>query len=233
MLKRFIVAAVAACVSACATPYVSTPYERDAHNLQSIFIIDDSAEDQGIALEVASFGSNFGLIGAIADATVQDTRRKVVNEALDGVGFNAEAILEQRLEAGLQTEGYRVSVQTGFDRPKRDFLQSYPGTDQGADAYLDVVIVYGYLSAGMFQPFRPHVTARVRLVSATDPSIILMDNVVVYNGIHNEPAYIVLTPNPDYAFKDRAELLADPQRLAAGIEDALNQVGETIARLLR
>ena len=60
-----------------------------------------------------------------------------------------------------------------------------------------------------------------------------MDNVVVYNGMASEPGYIVLTPNPDYAFKDRAALLAEPDRLAAGIEEALNDVADTIARLLQ
>jgi len=233
VFKKAGLVALAACVSACVSPYVATPYDREAHTVRSIVMIDDSAEDQGIAYEVASLGSNFGLIGVLADATVQDTRKRAVNEALDGVGFDAEALLERRLDSALEGEAYEVSVQSGFDRPKRDFLVSYPTADGNTDAYLDVVVVYGYLSAGMLQPFRPHVTARVRLVSAADPSVILMDNVVVYNGMASEPGYIVLTPNPDYAFKDRAALLAEPDRLAAGIEEALNDVADTIARLLQ
>ena len=44
---------------------------------------------------------------------------------------------------------------------------------------------------------------------------------------------ITLTPNPAYEFKNREELLADPARMAAGIEDALNQVADTAAQLLR
>ena len=233
MFKKAVLVALAACVSACVSPYVATPYDREAHNVRSIVIMDDATEDRGIANEVASLGSNFGLIGALADATVQDSRRREVNAALEGVGFDAEALLERRLGTALEGEAYTVSVQADSARPKRDFLVSYPTADGSTDAYLDVVVVYGYLSAGMLQPFRPHVTARVRLVSAADPSVILMDNVIVYNGMTAEPAYITLTPDPEYAFKDRAALLADPERLAAGIEGALNDVADTIARLLQ
>lgn len=233
MFKKILLAALAACVSACASPYVATPYDRSAHNVRTIVVIDDAAEERGIAYEVASLGSNFGLIGVLADATVQDSRQRVVNEALDGVGFDAEAILEQRLDTALEGQDYTVSVQSGFTRPKRDFLVSYPTASGDTDAYLDVVIVYGYVSAGFLQPFRPHVTAQVRLVSAADPALVLMDNVIVYNGLAAGQGFIVLTPNPDYAFEDRAALLADPDRLAAGIEEALNDVADTIARLLQ
>jgi len=60
-----------------------------------------------------------------------------------------------------------------------------------------------------------------------------MENMIVYNPLNTVEGVVTLPPNPDYEFKNRAALLEDPDRLAAGIEDALNQVADTAARLLR
>ena len=48
-------------------------------------------------------------------------------------------------------------------------LAASPAAPAGADAYLDIVITqYGYLSPGAGQPFRPHASAVVKLISAAD-----------------------------------------------------------------
>ena len=235
MLKRVCIAVMAMTAAGCASPYVATPYDRASANVRTITVIDDAAEDDAVAYEVASMGSNFGLIGALVDAGIQAERKSAVNKALDSVNFDGEAVFEQRLASRLVSEGYEVTTRTGPARAKRDFIVAYPTADGVVDAYLDVVVGHhGYLSAGAFQPFRPSASAQVRLVSAADPSKILMDNRIVYNGMTAANAgAITLTPNPAYEFKNREELLADPARMAAGIEDALNQVADTAAQLLR
>jgi hypothetical protein len=134
----------------------------------------------------------------------------------------------------LGAEGYVVKALEGSARAKREFAASYPTGAAEVDAYLDVVVLnYGYLSAGAGQPFRPTVWANLRLVSAKNPSKPLMENMIVYNGMGVQAGVITLSANPAYAFSNREELLADPKRLAAGIEDALNQVADTATRLLR
>lgn len=235
MFKKVIVAAMAMTVAACASPYVATPYERAATNVRTISVMDDAADDNAIAYEVASMGRNFGLIGALVDAGIQAERQGAVNRALDGVSFDGETVFERRLASRLTSEGYQVSVREDGPRAKRAFVVSYPTADGSSDAYLDIVLAHhGYLSAGAFQPFRPSASAQVRLVSAADPTRILMDNRIVYNGMTTADAGVItLTPNPDYEFKNREELLADPAKMAAGIEDALNQIADTAAQLLR
>jgi hypothetical protein len=235
MSKNILIAAAAALsLGACASPYVATPYDRASASVTTIAIVDDSVPPEPIAFEVASAGSNFGLIGAIVDAGIQASRQDAVKDALEGIGFDAEGLLESRIEAAVEAQGYQVAVLPGSDRERREFLAAYPAAAPGTDAYLDVAIIhYGYLSAGAFQPFRPSVEARVRLVSASDPTQILMENIIVYNTMYPQQGVIVLTPNPAYAFQNREEMLADPQRLAAGIEDAFNQVASTAARLLQ
>ncbi len=222
-------------LGACATPYVATPYDRADANVRSIAIMDDSAHDEAIAYEVASVGSNFGLIGALVDAGIQAERRGAVNRALASANFDGEDVLERRLIQRLGGEGYQVAVHEGPARAKRAFMVSYPGPEGATDAYLDIVVDhYGYLSPGAFQPFRPSASVKVRLVSAADPTKILMDNWIVYNVIAGSATGVItLAPNPEYEFQNREQLLADPQRMAAGIEDALNQVADTAVQLLR
>lgn len=235
MSKNILIAAVAALsLGACASPYIATPYDRGAHNIRTMVMVDDSLPPEPIAYEVASAGANFGLIGALVDAGIQASRQDAVKDALEGIGFDAEAVMERRLEAAIERHGYQVEILTGDLREERDFLTSYPAAPGGTDAYLDVVVTqYGYMSAGAFQPFRPHVGATVRLVSAADPSVVLMENVVIYNGMYVPEGVITIPANPAYAFQNREEMLADPARLAAGIEDAINQVADTAAQLLQ
>ena len=233
MLKRLLVATMAMIVAACASPYVATPYDRAAGAVQSIGLVDDSVPEKAMAYEVASVGGNFGLIGALIDAGIQAERQGAVNEALNGLGFDAEAKLEARVIAALAQHGYTAAALEGGERPKRDFLETYPDAPEGVDGYLDIAITqYGYMSSGAGQPFRPTVGAKVKLVKVSDGST-LMENIIIYNPLNAVEGVVTLPPNPDYEFKNRAALLEDPDRLAAGIEDALNQVADTAARLLR
>jgi hypothetical protein len=233
MLKRVLVAAMAMTLAACASPYVATPYDRASSSVQSIALIDDSVPEKAIAYEVASVGGNFGLIGALIDAGIQAERQGAVNEALTGLGFDAESKLEARVIAALAEQGYTAATLAAADRTKRDFLEVYPGAPADVDGYLDLAVTqYGYMSSGAGQPFRPTVWAKVKLVKVSDGSI-LMENIILYNPLNAVEGVVTLPPNPDYAFKNRSELLEDPDRLAAGIEDALNQVADTAARLLR
>lgn len=233
MLKKVIGLLAALSVSACATPYVATPYDRAASNVDTIALVDDSLAPKAIAYEVASTGGNFGLIGALVDAGIQESRKNAVNEALETVQFDAEAVLESRIIATLGSDGYTVLPLAGTDREERDLLDNYPPAPGETDAYLDVSVTdYGYLSAGAGQPFRPTVYAKVRLVRATD-GVKLMDNMILLNPVYPTDGVITLSPNPEYAFNNRGELLADPVKLAAGITDALNRVAEAAAQLLR
>lgn len=233
MFRVVVGLGAALCLSACASGYVGKPYERSAAGVHHIALADDSAPDKAIAYEVASVGSNFGLVGALVDAGIQASRQDAVNDALRGIGFDAEGKLETRIIADLGAEGYDVTPLSGEPRAKREFLKTYP-TATGADAYLDVVVQsYGYLSAGAGKPFRPTVSANVRLVSAKDPSKTLMENQIAYNGMMPRSGVVTIAPNPQFEFKNRGEMLADPKKLAEGIEDALNQVADTAAKLLK
>jgi hypothetical protein len=233
MLRVFTALVAALCLTACATPYVGKPFDRAASSVRTMGLASNTIPEKAVAPEVASIGSNFGLIGALVNAGIQSSRENAVNAALTGAGYDPERQLQARIIATLGSEGYTVRPLSTGQRAKREFLTSYPNGPEPVDAYLDLVVVnYGYLSAGAFKPFRPIVVAKVRLVSAKDTSKTLMENTISYNDIAPVKGIITLTPNPAYAFANRGEMLADPKRLAAGLEDALNQVADTVAKLL-
>lgn len=230
---KHLVAALAGLMAAgCVSPYVATPYDRAATSVQQIAVADDSVPTRLTAWEVASAGSNFGLIGALADAGIQQSRENALMEALGGIGFDAEAKLEARIVSALSARGYEVALLEGAERERRVFLESYEGGPDGVDAYLDIVITnYGYIAAGMGQPWRPTADATVRLVSPDGST--LMENQIAYNTMYPRAGVVTITPNPKFDFRNRDDMLADPSTLAAGIEDALNQVADTAAQLLQ
>lgn len=223
----------ALCLSACADPYVATPYDRATAQVDRMVIIDDALPEKAIAYEVASVGSNFGLIGALVDAGIQAERQDAVNDALREAGFDAEGELETLLMREIGQEGYSVALLPSGARAKRDWLPAHSGAPEGVDAYLDVAVVeYGYMSPGAGQPFRPYVWAKVKLVRVSDGTL-LMENQIVYNPLNVVEGVITIPPNPEFFFNNRSALLEDPNRLAAGIEDAMVRVAETSAQLLR
>ena len=229
-MKRLIGLAAMAAVSGCVSPYVGTPYERTSANIHTIAIEHDAVPEKLTAWEVASVGSNFGLIGALTDAAIQQSRETALMGALHTVDFDAEATFDNRLVEQLNQDGYSATVVDGADRTRRVFLTTYAAS--GADAYLDIVITdYGYIASGAGQPWRPTVEATVRLVRASDNQT-LMQNQIAYNSMYVRRGVITLTPNPDYAFQNREAMLADPTRLAEGLTDALNQVADTAVHLL-
>ena len=140
MFRKILGAVAVLSVGACASPYVATPYDREAHGIEVIALVDDSVPPEPIAYEVASAGANFGLIGALVDAGIQASRQDAVKDALEAHGFDAEAVLEARMARALEAQGYDVAVLPGSDRQRRDFLVTYPGAPEGTQAYLDLVV---------------------------------------------------------------------------------------------
>jgi hypothetical protein len=233
MLRKVLGTLAVLAASACVSPYAGTPYERSAAGVQHIAVAPDTLPPELTAYEAASVGSNFGLIGALADAGIQDSREDAIDAALAGINFDAENVLEERIVAQLVAQGYEATALDGRARERRVFLTNYSGAPEGAEAYLDIVVTnYGYISAGAFQPFRPTAHANVRLVRRSD-NVTLMENQIAYNTMYTQEGVITISANPEYAFQNRDALLADPQRLAAGITDSLHQIADTAAGLLR
>lgn len=222
-----------ALLGACAPTYVAKPYSAGAQRVQKIAIADDSVPESIFAPEAASVGSNFGLIGALIDAGVQSSRQAALAGALNSVSFNAEDTLERSLVEALARQGIQANVATGSQREKRVFLANYSKTAGEVDAHLDIVLShFGYLSAGAGQPWRPTADATVRLVSAADGRV-LLENRIAYNVLAAPRGVITLSPNPEFAFRNREEMVNNPERLANGLKDAMQRIASTTATLIQ
>lgn len=218
-------------LGACAKPYVGVPYAAPAEPVETIGLAADPLPEQVVAFEAASTMSNFGLIGALIDAGVQASRKDRVNDALESIDYAPEPAFEKYLVDAFAKQDMNVVLVEGPTREKREFVADYPAA-AGVEAYLDFnVVAFGYINSGN-QMWRPMVSADVRMVdAATDET--LMENRIVYNPVNPQAGVITISPNPQYVFQDREAMVSQPQMLAAGIDDALQQVADTAARLLK
>lgn len=217
---------------ACAKPYAGVPYAAPAVPVTTVGLVDDSLPEEVVAYEAASTLSNFGLIGGLVDAGVQASRKDRVNDALESIGYAPEGTFEAYLGEAMARNGVKtVAVDSGA-REKRKFLLSYPVAPAGAQAWLDFnVVVFGYSNAGN-QLWRPTVLADVRLVDAVTGKT-MMENRIAYNVVDSQAGVVTIPPNAEYAFQNREDMVTQPERLAAGIDDALRQVADAAVRLMR
>ena len=231
--RLFGAVALAASLSACTPTYVATPYVAGPQPIARVAIADDSLPEGVSAMEAASLGSNFGLIGALIEAGVENSRESAIETALATVSFDAEGDMERMLAEALSANGVESVVAASGQRAERKVLVKYPAADGNVQAYLDLVAVrYGYTSAGMGQPWRPTADVMVRLVSVPGNRT-LMENRIAYNVMNAPRGVITLAPNPQYLFTDREEMRTNPDRLADGLRDAFRQVATTAAGLIR
>lgn len=231
-MKKFIAAIALLGLSACANPYVGVPYTASATPVKNVAIVDDTLPTDAVAFEAASTMSNFGLLGALIDAGVQGSRKSRVNEALESVNHTPEANFEAFLVEALAEANISAAMLEGEDREKREFLTSYPAAPEGAQALIDFnVTSFGYVNSGN-QLWRPVVSADVKMIDALSGKT-MMENRIVYNPINAQAGIVTISPNPEYAFQNREDMVSQPERLAEGIDDALKQVAQTAVRLMR
>ena len=106
-MNRLLAAtALVASLSACASTYRATPLAAGIQPISHVAIVDDALPEGVSAVEVASVGSNFGLIGALIDAGVRDSREDAIDAALATVSFDAESDLERALTDALSAKAF-------------------------------------------------------------------------------------------------------------------------------
>ena len=232
MIRTCVAVSAMALLSACTSTYVARPYVAGPEPIRIVQLADDSVPEDLSAWEVASVGSNFGLVGALINAGVQSSRENALEEALGTISFDAEDTFEHYVIDALAEQGIQATLRSGPQRERRVFLANYPNAPQGVQAYFDIFLSnYGYISAGSGDPWRPTADAMVRLVSVSDGRV-LMENRIAYNTMNPPRGVITLTPNPEFVFDSREEMVADPERLANGIRDAMQSIAITAANLM-
>lgn len=163
-----------------------------------------------------------------------NTNGRELDTALVGQQFSAHDICITEVTARLQDLGYSV-VLIPVERSKADFLTTYPVNQaHKIDAYLDIVLTYGYMAADRGFPFRPSAHVRTRLVKPSEGRN-LMQDVVAYNLVDSGryASEITIPPDPAYAFASYNGLIGDPARAAQGLQVAITQSVKPIGQLLK
>lgn len=244
-MKKFSCLLLAGAVSACATPYVPVPFDRQSSGVVSIAVMDDSMPETTTPFQAATMSANMagaaaaavplagifvGLVAGGIQAGIESDRRNKLEEILKANNFFAETLFEERLQASLVEQGFSTSIH-GKARKERDFLKVYP--DNPADAHLDVVVHnYGYVTAGDNVPWRPYANISVRLIGK-DKKTVLMDNRLAYNPLGSPEEIVNISANDAYSFESWDAVIADPQKAIAGLHDVIDQSAKTIGTLLK
>ena len=173
------------------------------------------------------------IIGGIAAAAEQKARNVKLHDLTRSRQFTPNGPFVEALRTALIANGYEAKA---VDLPRSGFgyFEDY-GTLSGADAWLDCVgLQWGYAAAGVGadQPYRPTVWAKCQLVRAADRTV-LMREIVMYNSFSRSAAFVSVSPDPAYAFVDTDALVADPDRMIAGIDTALRGTARAFANRLK
>lgn len=230
--------AAAACVSilaGCAgNPEV--PYDHSSNSsVKTVAVLTPSFPSGPAVVLASSVGQSFGLIGALVDSGMENSRENKFNGLLASQSFSLPDTFMQDVGQALQAQGYQMTAQP-VTRAKADFLEQYPAVAEAkGDVYLDMVVVsYGYIAAGIGSstPYRPSFSVRCKLVRARD-NVVLMQDTIVYNPIGPTSNMVTIAPDADYVFKDFDSLMADPPKAVQGLQVAVQKTTQDIGVLLR
>ena len=180
----------------------------------------------------STVGQSFGLIGALIDAGMQDSRESKFQAVVAQRNFRGQDAMVRQLDAALAADGY-TPIDTAVGRAGLDFAKGYKLAAGSADAYIDVVMNYGYYASGLSTPYRPYVFVDCKVVRTSDNAL-LMQKSIFYNPLNKAPDQTVtIAPDPTYEFADFDALMADPDRAVKGLDTAVTQVAAAMGTLLK
>jgi hypothetical protein len=235
LVQRTIACLLVAGLAACAgAPEIPFDHASNA-GIKNIAVIEPAMSPTPTILLASDIGQSFGLIGGLIDLSMQSNRDTKFAALLSAQGVKPDAVFLQDVHAALAAHGYNV-VDTAQARSGNDLLKVYPKVGQpGVDAYLDLAVFnYGYVAAGIGDstPYRPFLTARCRLVRASDGAV-LMEDTIAYNPIGPVEKAVTLSPDPNFSFKDFDTLTADPGVAVKGLNTALTASANSIGTLVQ
>jgi len=235
-MRRICVVALFVFLAGCAT-YKSVPFEQSATQpIKKIGLLSPSLPSEPTAFLATTVGQSFGIIGAIVDASMASSRASSLNTVLTSNEFYIRQEVESSLTAALEEQGYEVVVINATRTSKRDFVESYPATDEPVDAFLDVIVPgYGYAAAGISSstPWRPFAWMKTRLVRASD-NMVLMREDIVYNRLTDQrDDTVTISADPSYQYADFSGLESNAAKSTEGVRVAITEASNTVGKLLK
>ncbi|MBX9697951.1 MAG: hypothetical protein K2X74_00885 [Acetobacteraceae bacterium] len=202
-----------------------------AASVQRLGVVTPALPDGPTSLLRHSPGLHFGLAGGIADALLQLERQRQLRAALESRGFDVRVRWAAMLEEALRGAGFAV-VTVPAPRPETRFLAAYPTAE--VDAFLDIVLVsYGYQAAHIAAPFQPHARIRARLATPAGRTLMEEEFQVGPDSPLGFGDLTFVASGTRHAFARSGEAVENPDRVVAGVEEAMATVSRLIAGALR
>lgn len=231
---RSVCASALFCLLAACAAKPSIPYDSgQANSIKTIGLLTPGSPSGPRAVLATTVGQSFGLVGALIDAGMQESRESDLRSVFAGQNFAADDVVIAEVTSSLEARGYTV-VNMPITRTGQELKKDYFGMSSKADAYLDMTYYYGYISAGIAgsTPYRPFFYTDVRLVKATDSSV-LMEDSIFYNPLNAPKGRVIITPSPDYAFPKFDDVMSNPEKVTEGMNVAIHESADAIGKLLK
>ena len=233
-------AAVLLVLTGCVTLPEQQAYNREAHANIKTFDVLQARNTSVSVFMLNNPGASFGLIGGLIAASDEASKEKTFRDTLAKAGFDPEAYFKERLTAHMVEHGYTLvwpQSQIETSKAQREMVglrKAYPAV-QNADAQLDVnlnFVGYAAAGAGAGSPYRPTVTASVRVVSPDGKQNFYTDY-FAYNNIFNSAKSVVISADPvKYSYPHFTELNAAGPDAVEGLRVAIDAVASEIAHQL-
>jgi hypothetical protein len=227
-------------LTGCVTFPEPQAFNREAHtNIKNVSVLESRRTEVRVFM-LNNPGASFGLIGGLIAAADEASKEKTFRATLAKTGFDPYAYFKERLTAKMGEKGYtlvwpQAQVETAKAERESVGLRKNYGAIQTADAQLDVnldFVGYAAAGAGAGSPYRPTVTASVRLVSA-DGKQNLFTDFITYNNVFNLQKSIVLSADPaKYSYPRFNDLDTAGNDAVEGLKIAIDSVAGEIARQL-
>lgn len=236
-----VMAAIAAlALSGCVSLPEQQAFNREAHaDIKTIKVLQANPVDVHVFM-LNNPGYSFGLIGGLVAAADQAGKESSYRAIMAKAGFDPTAYFKDQLTARMADRGYTLQwsqpafAEARVDRGAYGLRKAYPAATD-VDAQLDVnlvVVAYAAAGAGASSPYRPTITAGVRLVSP-DGKQNLYTDFFVYNNVFNAPKAVVLNADPvKYSYPTFSALQAADTSSIDGLKAALDEVANKIASQL-
>lgn len=217
----------------CAEPTPNVAFNASMHKeIKKIDIIVPNDIEEFTVYYHNHPGMNFGLIGGLAAAAEFATKKSSYNALLTEKTFNANSYFVQKLEMKLKDINYTVNILPEDKERKNELLSEYPKTN--ADAYLDTVLTtVGYVAGGPSADYKATVTVKVRVVKASDKSIVYDKHIATGEtfGLGKEVEYLNI--GDEYSYDSSSNLQDNAMKSLGGIKKALDTIANHIAKSLK
>ncbi|MGV8996399.1 MAG: hypothetical protein ACOH12_05585 [Parvibaculaceae bacterium] len=203
-------------------------------SVKTIGLLTPGVSSEANAIIAKPVGTYFGAIGMLVDAGVKDSRDEDLTRLLIGQSFDAQKTLTESLTKALEGRGYKV-IQVALSRENPVGIhKNYVGASAPVDAYLDVTLTYGYIAANAVgdSPYRPFARSDIRLVQASDKSVLMKDR-IYYNTLRAPRNAVTIQADAAYSFAGFSDVTGDPVKATKGVGVAVAAVADTIAGLLK